>query len=160
MAERNKPLVDKEFLLERFPGKGGWTYAAIPEIPKEKDSPFGWFKVKGSIDSYEISDYNLMPMGNGCLFLPVKAEIRKKIGKEEGDYVHVKLYKDDAPYKIPEAFELILREEHGAYERFTSYKKWEQRMCINWIYSAKREETVRERIIKTLCRLQRRERIV
>jgi hypothetical protein len=25
-----KPLVNKEYLLEKFPGKGGWTYAAIP----------------------------------------------------------------------------------------------------------------------------------
>jgi hypothetical protein len=158
--EKDKPLVDKELLLERFPGKGGWTYAQIPDIKKNKDAAFGMIKVCGTIDTYEIGGYSIMPMGNGNFFLPVKAEIRKKIGKEEGDHVHVKLYKDDAPYKIPEAFELILREEPGAYDRFTSYKKWEQRMCINWIYSAKREEIVKERIIKTLYRLQRRERIV
>ena len=27
-----KPLVNREYLLEKFPGKGGWTYALIPEI--------------------------------------------------------------------------------------------------------------------------------
>lgn len=158
--KEDKPLVDKEYLLERFPGKGGWTYAELPEIKKDKDAAFGMMKVCGTIDGYEISGYSLMPMGNGRLFIPVKAEIRKKIGKEEGDYVHIKLYKDDAPYQIPEAFELILREELGAYEAFIKYKKWEQRMCINWIYSAKREETVRERILKTLGKVKRRERIV
>jgi hypothetical protein len=26
-----KPLTDKEYLLEKFPGKGGWTFARIPE---------------------------------------------------------------------------------------------------------------------------------
>jgi hypothetical protein len=76
-----KPLVDKLFKLERFPGKGGWTYARIPQILPSTDQPFGWVKVRGSIDGYEIDKYHLMPMGNGKLFLPVKADIRKKIKK-------------------------------------------------------------------------------
>ena len=25
------PLVDKDYLLERTPGNGGWTYAPIPD---------------------------------------------------------------------------------------------------------------------------------
>jgi len=27
-----KPLVNRKYLLEKYPGKGGWTYAAIPEV--------------------------------------------------------------------------------------------------------------------------------
>ena len=30
MKIKEEPLVDKEYLLEKFPGKGGWTYALIP----------------------------------------------------------------------------------------------------------------------------------
>lgn len=41
-------------------------------------------------------------MGNGNLFLPVKAEIRKKIKKQAGDYVHVILYKDDSVFEVPQ----------------------------------------------------------
>ena len=48
------PLVDKDTLLERTPGNGGWTYAPIPEVPQDKKAPFGWVKVKGSIDGVEI----------------------------------------------------------------------------------------------------------
>ena len=77
-----KPLIDNEYLLEKFSGKGGWTYAAIPEIKPDKHAYFGWVRVRGSIDGYEIRAYHLMPMGNGKLFLPVKADIRKKIGKK------------------------------------------------------------------------------
>ena len=77
----DKPLVNKSYLLERFQAKGGWTYAKIPEVLQDKHSPFGWVRVRGSIDNFEIKNYHLMPMGNGNLFLPVKAEIRKKIGK-------------------------------------------------------------------------------
>lgn len=40
-------------------------------------------------------------MGNGKLFLPVKAEIRKKIKKAEGDKVHVILYPDNEPLEVP-----------------------------------------------------------
>ncbi len=87
-----KPLVNRKYLLEKYPGKGGWTYAAIPEVKPNKEKPFGWVKVSGTIDGYEIKDYHLMPMGNGDLFLPVKASIRKKINKHMGDFVHVVLY--------------------------------------------------------------------
>ncbi len=87
MMKTKKPLVNKKYKLERFQGKGGWTYVPIPEIPLDKRSPFGWVKVKGFIDDYEFSNYRLMPMGNGKLFLAVKAGIRKKINKKEGDWV-------------------------------------------------------------------------
>lgn len=46
----DNPLVDKEFLLERFPGKGGWTYIDLPDITKDKDVAFGIVKVRGTID--------------------------------------------------------------------------------------------------------------
>jgi hypothetical protein len=97
------PLVNKKYKLEKFPGKGGWTYAAIPEVLQDKHAPFGWVQVKGSIDDYEIKNYKLMPMGKGKLFLPVKAAIRKKIGKEAGDWVKVTLYADYEHLHVPNA---------------------------------------------------------
>ncbi|HYG01732.1 MAG TPA: DUF1905 domain-containing protein [Chryseosolibacter sp.] len=63
-----KPLVNKQYRLEKFPGKGGWTFARIPEIMQDKTKPFGWVKVRGSIDGVEFKKYHLMPMGNGNLF--------------------------------------------------------------------------------------------
>jgi hypothetical protein len=158
--EDKKPLVDKEYQLERFAGKGGWTFVDIPEISKDKEAHFGMVKVRGSIDNYEISDYTLMPRGNGSMFLAVRAEIRKKINKEEGDYVRVILFKDDQPYQIPDEFKLRLKEEQGILEAFGRHKTWEQRMCVKWIYSAKRPETVNERIIRTIYRLKRNKKII
>lgn len=35
------PLVDNEYLLEKFQGKGGWTFVKIPEIAQSKNTPFG-----------------------------------------------------------------------------------------------------------------------
>ncbi|WP_423129795.1 YdeI/OmpD-associated family protein [Gaoshiqia sp. Z1-71] len=151
-----KPLVNNKYILEKFPGKGGWTYAAIPEIRPDKKAPFGWIKVKGQIDGFAIKSYHLMPMGNGQLFLPVKAEIRKKIGKKEGDRVHVVLYRDTTPVEIPEELLTCLRDEPEAYEAFLSCTDGEKKAVVDWIYSAKQEGTKVERIAKTINKLANR----
>lgn len=102
--------------MQKYPGKGGWTYIVIAEIPQDKNSRFGWVKVKQYIDDYPIAQYKLMPMGNGTLFLPVKAEIRKKIRKEAGNYVFIQLALDDSPLEIPEDLRLCLQDHPTAYE--------------------------------------------
>jgi hypothetical protein len=160
MTERTvKPLVNKKYLLKKIPGKGGWTYAAIPEVLQDKHAHFGWVKVRGSIDGFELKNYRLMPMGDGNLFLPVKAEIRKKIGKQEGDYVHVILYADNSPTEIPEELQLCLKDEPDAYKTFLSYPDGEQKAFIDWIYSAKTDNTKVERIAKTLDMLSKRQKL-
>ena len=154
-----KPLTDKKYLLEKFPGKGGWTFAKIPEIAQDKKAHFGWVKVKGSIDGFMISKYHLMPMGNGYLFLPVKAEIRKKIKKKEGDYVHVILYPDNEPLEIPEEMILCLNEEPQALIFFNSLSESEKKYYILWVYSAKKEETKITRLAKTINKLLKKEKL-
>lgn len=148
-----KPLVDKEYVLEKFPGKGGWTFAQIPEILQDKHSPFGWVRVRGTIDNYEIKNYHLMPMGNGKLFLPVKADIRKKIKKQAGDSVRVTLFADNLPTDIPEELKLCLQDEPNVYERFLTYSNGEQKAFIEWIYSAKTDNTKIDRIRKTIDKI-------
>lgn len=148
-----QPLVNRKYLLEKYPGKGGWTYAAIPEILQDKAAPFGWVKVKGSIDGFEIKKYHLMPLGNGKLFLPVKAEIRKKIKKQAGDHVHVILYADNEAAEIPEELRVCLQDAPEALQFFSSLSETEQYNYVKWIYSAKREQTKVDRIAKALDRL-------
>lgn len=154
-----EPLINKEYLLEKFPGKGGWTFAVIPEIIQDKKAPFGWVKVRGSIDDYEFKNYKLMPMGNGKLFLPLKAAVRKQIKKEAGDYVKVILYKDDSPIEIPDELVLCLKDEPLAYETFVKLKEGEQKAFIDWIYSAKKDETKVERIAATIKKIIKGEKI-
>jgi len=146
-------VINKKYLLEKFPGKGGWTFARIPEIGPSGKNTFGWQRVKGSIDGYEIKRYHLMPMGNGSLFLPVKAEIRKKIKKQEGDWVHIILFPDTDPLEVPEELLLCLNDEPEALHFFNSITESERKNYIQWIYSAKREETKVNRIAKTINRL-------
>lgn len=96
-----------------------------------------------------------MPMGNGKLFLPVKAAIRKKLGKKEGDYVQVVLYPDNTPVEIPEELQICFLDEPAAYKTFLSYSNGEQKAFIEWIYSAKKEETRIMRITRTINKLMK-----
>ena len=158
MLKNRKPetaLVNKRYLLQKYPGKGGWTYAAIPEILQSKNTPFGWVKVKGSIDNHEIKNYRLMPIGNGQLFLPVKADIRRKIGKKEGDWVTVILYADHEPAEIPSELLHCLKDAPSAYRTFLRYSDGEKKAYIDWIYAAKKEETKVERIAEMIGKLVR-----
>ena len=151
-----KPLVNKKYKLEKFPGKGGWTFARIPEVSQDKKKPFGWVKVRGTIDGYEIKKYSLMPMGNGTLFLAVRAEIRKNIRKKECDMVHVILYPDKEPLDIPEEMVLCLKDEPLAWKFFKSLSESEQKYYIQWIYSAKKTQTKIDRLAETVNRLMKR----
>ncbi len=154
------PLVNKTCLLKKFPGKGGWTYAEVPEIPPHRNNPFGWVQVKGSIDDHQLQQYKLMPMGNGQLFLPVKAQIRKKIGKEAGDYVQVVLYPDNSRLDIPEEIkECFALEAPKIFETFCNFTQGEQKAYLDWIYEAKTDETKTIRIVRMMERLQRKLRL-
>jgi len=153
-----KPLVDKKYLLEKCHGKGAWTYTIIPEIPPDRKAPFSWVKVKGSIDGFEISKYHLMPSGKGTLMLFVKSEIRKKIKKQAGDYVHIILYPDNEPLEIPEELLLCLQDDTEALQFFNSLNEREQYSYIKWIYSAKTEQTKVDRMAKTVVRLSKHQK--
>jgi hypothetical protein len=150
-----KPLVNKRYKLEKYPGKGGWTYTVISEIPPDKKQRFGMVKVRGFIDDYEIKSYHLMPMKNGKMFLPVRAEIRKKIKKKEGDWVEIILFIDDDPLHIPDEFLQCLRDDPAAYNTFNGLDESNKKRYVDWIYSSKKEDTRITRMAEAINRLEK-----
>ncbi|MBK3516548.1 YdeI/OmpD-associated family protein [Carboxylicivirga marina] len=147
----NSILVDKPYTLQKFPGKGGWTYAEITEVKPDKHAWFNWIKVHGFIDDYELKHARLMPLGNGNMMLPVKAAIRKAIGKQEGDIVRIKLFPDNLPVDIPqEIIECFELEDNRLLEALKKETTNQQQEFISWIYEAKKEETKVKRIIKMM----------
>ncbi|MFY7651174.1 MAG: YdeI/OmpD-associated family protein [Chitinophagaceae bacterium] len=129
-------LINKTVQLQKMPGKGGWTYVLVPEIKPAANKPFGWQLVKGSIDDYHFSNYHLMPMGNGCLFLPVKAAVRKLINKQAGDWVTVKINFDTDLPNIPEDLLLSLKDEPKALDAFFNLTADVQKNIIHQIINA------------------------
>jgi Domain of unknown function (DUF1905)/Bacteriocin-protection, YdeI or OmpD-Associated len=149
----NKPLVNNKYLLQKFNGKGGWTFAAIPEIKPNSKNPFGWVRVSGFIDTVEIKQYHLMPMGNGQLFLPVKAAIRKAIKKQEGDWISVQLFLDEEPLHVPDELLHCLQDEPAALAKFLQLSDSEKAVAIKNIYAAKKDDTRTEKIVQLIKRL-------
>ena len=81
----------KEFSarLAKGDNKGAWTCVVMHDV-EELFGARGLVKVRGAIDG-EPFESALMAQGDGTHRLPVKAALRKTIGKQAGDTVDVRL---------------------------------------------------------------------
>jgi Domain of unknown function (DUF1905) len=127
MNEIERILIDQHLLVEKQEGKFGWRYVVISGIPAEAKNKIGLVRVRGSIDSYQLSQFHLLPMKDGNMLLPLKTAVRKKIAKKEGDTVHVILFSDDSPVLIPDDILSCLLDYPKAYQFFLSLSESNQK---------------------------------
>ncbi len=141
-------------ILKKIPGKGGWTYAEIDFLNPQKTSPFGWCLINGYIDDYELKNYKLMPMKNGRLFLPVKAEIRKQINKKEGDWVNLKLNIPTQQFIMEDEIVACFKDVPYVFEYFTSLDFNTQKNIIHEILKEENEDLIAKKIEKQILHIK------
>ena len=148
-------MITYQTILQKFGEKGektGWIVAEIPaDIAHEiKPDTKVCFRVKGTIDTFPIKLVALIPMGEGNFVMPINAQMRKGIRKEEGAMVTLHLEEDTD--ELPQSEELLmcLEDEPKALKAFLEMPKGHQNYYAKWIESAKTIETKTKRIAMTV----------
>lgn len=148
-------MVEFTCTMKRFGEQGektGWTYIEVSEaiasqlLPGNKKS----FRVKGRLDNYEFKSFALLPIGGGDFILPVKAEVRKSIGKGNGAMVTVKMEVDSTPILLSNELMECLSDEPKALAYFNKLPPSHQKYYSKWVESAKTVETKAKRIAQTV----------
>jgi hypothetical protein len=144
--------------IQKFEKKGektGWRYIVISRQQAEtiKKGYRVSFRVKGKLDQYAIEKTAILPMGDGSFILPVNGEMRKALGKSEGDTVNVQLEYDARPLTLSSDFIKCLKDEPAAYEFFKKLPKSHQNYFSKWIESAKTSNTKVKRITMAVMAL-------
>jgi hypothetical protein len=155
-------MVDFTTIMLQFAEQGektGWTYIEIPADlaqqlkPNNKKS----FRVRGVLDALPVRGMALMPMGEGNFIMALKADVRKRLHKNAGATLHVKLEEDvDFKIEVPDDLQECFDFEPEAFEFFNSLPKSHREYFIKWIDEAKTNETRAKRIVNTINAMLRK----
>jgi hypothetical protein len=154
-------MLQFKAIIKKFDKQGektGWSYIEIPEKIASKIKPNykRSYRVKGSLDNFQVERTSLLPMGDGNFIIPINATIRKALGKRKGAEIIVRLEEDKRPVEINETFLACLDDEPEALDFFNSLPGSHRNYFSKWIESAKAEETKTSRIVRAVTALSRK----
>jgi len=138
--------------IRQLEGKIKWSVFYFPYSVSEHFGSKGNIPVCITVDGHSF-DHTLLPSKNGH-YLVYNEFIKRAVGKNLGDSVHVTLEKDDKNREvvIPAHIENMMKEA-GVLELFLKQADYSKREQINHIEISKKEETKLNRINKLIKQL-------
>ena len=139
-----------EAVIEKPPKTPG-AYIVIPFDVKEVYGTNGRVQVKATFDGH-LYRGSLAPMGGGSHVLGVRKDILQALGKTHGDNIKVVIEQDTAPrvVTVPRDLQKLLVENPKEKAFFEKLSYTHRKEYINWIESAKKDETRQRRLQKSL----------
>lgn len=145
-----------EAILEGTPD---YPQAAFVRVPFDVEAEYGKkrVKIKALIDGIPYRG-SLVRMGTPYHILLVKKAIRTQLGKQHGDTVRIELEEDTEPrvVEIPQGLAAAFKAEADIQSFFEKLSYTHQKEYVQWITSAKREETRQRRLKKAIQMLRER----
>lgn len=111
----------------------------------------GQVKVKVTYDGVPYRG-SMVKMGGDCHWLLVRKDIRKLIGKNPGDTVHVTVQRDteERIVEVPDDLQALFEQRPEAKSYYDTLSYTHRKEYAQWINEAKRPETRQNRLQKTI----------
>lgn len=137
----------------------GGAYIEIP-FDVEEFYQQNRIKVKAIFDMVEYRG-SLVKMKTDCHILGIPKAIREKLNKQIGDTVFVQVEKDEEVrvIELPSNFESMLHQNKDTLSFWKKLSYSNQKKYVNWITSAKKEETKLKRLTLAIEKLINQEKI-
>lgn len=134
--------------------RGAGAFVSFPYDVMEAFGTKGQVKVACEFDGVPYRG-SIVNMGAGPVIGILKS-IREEIGKQAGDTVHVKLWKDEEPREVivPPELAAAFRANEEAKKNFDALSYSHRREYASWVYEARKEETRKDRADKTIEMLE------
>jgi hypothetical protein len=137
------------------PGMGGGAGVVFPYDMEQEFGTRAKVPVKSTLDGVPYTG-SLMKCGAADHMLAVLKGIREQIGKGPGDTIDVVVWKDaeERALEVPAEFERLMKKE-GLLASFEKLSYTNRKEYCRWISDAKKEETRRMRLKKSIEMLRR-----
>lgn len=137
------------------PGPGGGAFVTFPYNVEQEFGVKGRVPVQASINNIPYTG-SLMQCGGRYHMLGILKSIRQQLGKQMGDTVDVRIWKDEGvrTVEVPDEFAALMR-KHGIREFFDSLSYTHRKEYCRWIAEAKKAETRAARLGKSVEMLRK-----
>jgi len=146
-------ILEFDAVLNAVPGNDA-LYIDFPYDVQEIYGVKGQVKILATYDGVPYRG-SMVKMGGPCHILLVRIDIRKQIGKNPGDTVHVTVQRDTEPriVEVPEDLEVDFEHNPAAKQFYETLSFTNRKEYARWVDEAKRPETRANRVALSIEKL-------